>query len=438
MNKKNIAIIGAGYAGLSAAWDLAKNGHQVTVYEAAENAGGLAGGFSQPNWNSSVEFFYHHIFETDIHFKQLLKELDLSEKMIFPRPYSVVYHNEKFYPFDSILQALLFPGLGYGITKIRFGLVTLFLRLTKNWQPLEKVTVDQWMRKWAGNKAYEIMWKPMMDGKFGNYAEQVNMAWLWARLKFRTTRLGTYQGGFQQFANDFVEKLNQQNVTFKFNTKITNITSVAKNQLNLSTSEGETYTYNQILATLPPRLLPKVAPQLSPEYQSKLANLKQMGALVVVLSLKHKLSTDGYYWFNMPKSAGYPFLSLVEHTNYVSEDNFDGEHIIYCGDYLEGDNPLMSLSKDEILEKYIPGIQRINPNFSSEWINNSWLFKTNYAQPIPYINHSQNIPAIETGIPGLYYASMSQVYPNDRGTNYAIELGRRAASIMQTNLDQSK
>lgn len=163
-----------------------------------------------------------------------------------------------------------------------------------------------------------------------------------------------------------------------------------------------------------------------------------MGALVLVLSLKHKLSTDGYYWFNMPKSAGYPFLSLVEHTNYVSEDNFDGEHIIYCGDYLEGDNPLMSLSKDEILEKYIPGIQRINPDFTSEWINNSWLFKTNYAQPIPYINHSQNIPAIETGIPGLYYASMSQVYPNDRGTNYAIELGRRAASIMQTNLDQSK
>lgn len=438
MNKKNIAIIGAGYAGLSAAWDLAKNGHQVTVYEAAENAGGLAGGFSQPNWNSSVEFFYHHIFETDTHFKQLLKELDLSEKMIFPRPYSVVYHNEKFFPFDSILQALLFPGLGYGITKIRFGLVTLFLRLTKNWQPLEKVTVDQWMRKWAGNKAYEIMWKPMMDGKFGNYAEQVNMAWLWARLKFRTTRLGTYQGGFQQFANDFVQKLNQQNVTFKFNTKITNITSVAKNQLNLSSSEGETYTYDQILATLPPRLLPKVAPHLSPEYQSKLANLKQMGALVVVLSLKHKLSTDGYYWFNMPKSAGYPFLSLVEHTNYVSEDNFDGEHIIYCGDYLEGDNPLMSLSKDEILEKYIPGIQRINPDFTSEWINNSWLFKTNYAQPIPYINHSQNIPAIETGIPGLYYASMSQVYPNDRGTNYAIELGRRVASIMQTNLDQSK
>ena len=257
--------------------------------------------------------------------------------MIFPRPYSVVYHDGKFYPFDSILQALLFPGLGYGITKVRFGLVTLFLRLTKNWQPLEKVTVDQWMRKWAGNKAYEIMWKPMMDGKFGSYAEQVNMAWMWARLRFRTTRLGTYQGGFQQFANDFVDKLIEQKVTFQFNTKITNITT-SNQQLTLTTSQGSTHTYDQILATIPPRLLPKVVPQLNPDYQAKLNNLKQMGALVLVLSLKHKLSTEGYYWFNMPKSAGYPFLSLVEHTNYVSEENFDGEHIIYCGDYLEGDN----------------------------------------------------------------------------------------------------
>ncbi len=436
MTKKNIAIIGAGYAGLSAAWDLAKQGHHITVYEAAENAGGLAGGFTQPNWNSSVEFFYHHIFETDTHFKELLNELELSQKMIFPRPYSVVYHDGKFYPFDSILQALLFPGLGYGITKVRFGLVTLFLRLTKNWQPLEKVTVDQWMRKWAGNKAYEIMWKPMMDGKFGSYAEQVNMAWMWARLRFRTTRLGTYQGGFQQFANDFVDKLIEQKVTFQFNTKITNITT-SNQQLTLTTSQGSTHTYDQILATIPPRLLPKVVPQLNPDYQAKLNNLKQMGALVLVLSLKHKLSTEGYYWFNMPKSAGYPFLSLVEHTNYVSEENFDGEHIIYCGDYLEGDNPLMSMSKEEILTNYLPGIQRINPEFSEAWINNTWLFKTNYAQPIPFTNHSQNIPPIETGIAGLYYASMSQVYPNDRGTNYAIELGRRAAKIMQ-NAQQPK
>jgi hypothetical protein len=58
------------------------------------------------------------------------------------------------------------------------------------------------------------------------------------------------------------------------------------------------------------------------------------------------------------------------------------------------------------------------------------VFKTNYAQPVPLVGHSRNIPGIRTPIPGLYFASMSQVYPWDRGTNFAVQIGRQAASIM--------
>jgi hypothetical protein len=75
-------------------------------------------------------------------------------------------------------------------------------------------------------------------------------------------------------------------------------------------------------------------------------------------------------------------------------------------------------------------LTRINPNFKPDWVRKSWLFRTHYAQPVPLLNHSKNIPAIQTPIPGLYFASMSQVYPWDRGTNYAVEIGRRAAKIM--------
>jgi hypothetical protein len=124
-----------------------------------------------------------------------------------------MYHQGKFYPFDSIKKALLFPGLGFGINKIRFGLVGLYLRLTNRWKPLEKTTVDQWLRKWAGDTVYETMWEPMLIGKFGErYARQVNMAWMWARLKSRTTRLGSFKGGFQAFADRFCERLQQMGV----------------------------------------------------------------------------------------------------------------------------------------------------------------------------------------------------------------------------------
>jgi len=151
--------------------------------------------------------------------------------------------------------------------------------------------------------------------------------------------------------------------------------------------------------------------------------------------MKHKLSPEGYYWYNMPKSAGFPFLALVEHTNFLPPEHYGGDHIVYCGDYLEPDHPYFQLSKEELLERFIPSLKRINPNFSPEWVRDSWLYRTAYAQPIPLVNHSKNIPAIRTPIPGLFFASMSQVYPWDRGTNFAVEIARRAAKMMtQSNL----
>ncbi|MFN2197236.1 MAG: NAD(P)/FAD-dependent oxidoreductase [Anaerolineales bacterium] len=423
-----IAIIGAGFGGMAAAHDLIKAGHQVTIYEAAPTPGGLAAGFKQPGWEWSVEKFYHHWFQTDKHILGLIDELGLQEKVLFPRPKTVMYHNGQFYPFDSIPAAILFPGLGWGLNKARFGLVGLYLRLTNNWQALEKVTADAWMRRWAGDFVYETMWEPLLVGKFGPYYRDVNMAWLWARLKVRTTRLGTYQGGFQAFADEFAELLCARGVSIRYNTPVENV-EAAPGGVRLGAA-GLQETYDQCLVTLSPNALAKLAPSLPPDYLRGLLELKSMGAVVMVLSLKHQLSQQGYYWYNIPKSAGFPFLALVEHTNFVSSEHFSGEHIVYCGDYLVGDHEYFSLSKEALLERFLPVLPRFNPDFQPDWVQQTWLFRTQYAQPVPLVNHSHKIPAIQTPIPGLYFASMSQVYPWDRGTNFAVEIGRKAASLM--------
>jgi protoporphyrinogen oxidase len=424
-----VAIIGAGYAGMSAGWDLVRNGNEVAIFEASSEVGGLAAGFTEPHWDWSVEKYYHHWFESDTHMRALIEELGLSDQVLFPRPYTVMLHNGKWYPFDSIIKALLFPGLGWGITKIRFGLVGLYLRLTDDWKTLEKYTVDTWMRKWAGSKVYEIMWEPLMEGKFGPYARDVNMAWMWARLKARTTRLGTYKGGFQKFSDDFASKLRSLGVEIRLECAVEKIASIGDGVVGVQTPEG-TQIYDQCLVTISPSVLARMAPDLPEDYLSGLLSLKHMGALVMTLSLKHSISEQGYYWYNIPKNAGYPFLALVEHTNYLSIDYFGGEYILYCGDYLPTDHEYFDLSDEELLERFIPGIQRINPSFEREWVNKFWVHKTKYAQPVPLLNHSQNIPAIETPVSGLYFASMSQVYPWDRGTNFAVEIGRRAARLM--------
>jgi len=427
---KNIAILGAGFGGMAAAYDLARAGHQVTIYEAADMVGGLASGFKEPHWDWWVEKFYHHWFATDRHILGLIDELGWRDRVLFPRPYTVIYYQGKFYPFDSYLTALFFPGLGWGVNKIRFGLVGLYLKLSNNWQALEKVTVDAWMRRWAGDRLYELMWQPLVIGKFGErYATEVNMAWMWARLKARTTRLGTFQGGFQAFADLFAERLRQMGVHICLATPVSRIEPLPGGLLNLATSAGQ-FQFDQCLVTTSPAQLAHLAPALPPDYLRGLLNLKSMGAVVMVLALKHRLSEEGYYWFNLPKSAGFPFLALVEHTNFVSPEHFGGDHIVYIGDYLETEHEHFHLTAEELLQRFLPALSRFNPRFSPDWVRKTWLFRTHYAQPVPLVNHSRHIPAIQTPIPGLYFASMSQVYPWDRGTNFAVEIGRRAARIM--------
>lgn len=427
---KEIAIIGAGIGGMAAAYDLVRAGNSVTIFEASSQPGGLASGFKEPHWDWSVEHFYHHWFASDRHMLGLIDELGWREKVIFPRPYTVMYHQGKFYPFDSIPAALLYPGLGWGVNKIRFGLVGLFLKLSNNWKALEQVTVDAWMRKWAGNQVYEMMWQPLMNGKFGQqYAAQVNMAWMWARLKARTTRLGTYQGGFQAFSDQFAARLEEMGVRIHYSSRIIRINQLSDGKLSLE-NEQEDKSFDQVLATTSPGLLSKLAPDLPGNYLQGLLSLKHMGAVVMVLALKQQLSTEGYYWYNIPKSAGFPFLALVEHTNFLSPEYFGGDHIVYMGDYLETGHEYFSLSQEELLQRFLPSLPRINPQFQPNWVRKSWLFRTQYAQPVPLLNHSKNIPSIQTPIPGLYFASMSQVYPWDRGTNYAVEIGRQAAGLM--------
>ena len=425
-----IAIIGAGFSGMTAGYDFVKAGHMVTIYEAADFVGGLASGFKEPGWDWSVEKFYHHWFASDQHMLGLIKELGWEDKVLFPRPLTVMYHNGEFYPFDSIIKALLFPGLGFGINKIRFGLVGVFLRLTNNWQALEKYTVDEWMRKWAGEKVYKMMWEPLVIGKFGErYFKQVNMAWMWARLKARTTRLGTFEGGFQNFADMFAGRLREMGVDIRLQTPVSLIEQESGSDKVIIHS-GKAEGYDKVLVTLSPDAMSHLVPSLPEDYLHDLRKMKSMGAVVITLALKHQLSEQGYYWFNLPKSEGYPFLALVEHTNYVPSDKFGGDHIVYMGDYLEPEHEYFRMNKEEILERFLPSLKKFNPKFERDWVRKSWMFRTAYAQPVPLVNHSKNIPAIQTPIEGIYFASMSQVYPWDRGTNFAVEIGRKAANLM--------
>jgi protoporphyrinogen oxidase len=424
-----IAIVGAGPGGMSAAFDLRAAGHDVTIFEAADSVGGLMGGIRQPHWEWSVEKFYHHWFTSDSAMMKLIEEAGLASKVTFRVPKTVVYYKDAFYPLDSPLAALKFPGFNL-IDIACFGFVTIYLRYFADWRKLEKYTADAWLRKYYGKRVYAISFEPLIEGKFGAHAKEVTLAWFWARVKVRSTNLGTYAGGFQCFSEDLAEVLQQQGVIFHLLSPVENITRQPDGTFILTAGGEEPHVFDRVLVTVAPHLFAKMAPQLPAEALGQLRELKHMGAVVLIVSLKHALSKEGYYWFNMPKSAGFPYLAAVEHTNFVPPQYFGGEHILYLGDYLDNGHEYFNLTKEELLQRFLPSLQRINPDFSPDWIIDSWLNKTPYAQPVPEVNHSLKIPPIRTSLAGLYFVSMSHIYPWDRGTNYAVEWGRMTAVMM--------
>jgi protoporphyrinogen oxidase len=431
---KRVAVVGGGVTGLTAAFDLtapaAAGAMSVTVLEGAPYLGGLAAGFKgRPEWEWPLEHFYHHLFLSDRTMLALLDEIGFGHALKSYRPTTAIHTQGKNYPLDSVGRVLGFPLIPL-IDRIRMGMVVGYLRYhpARPWRDFDKIEADAWLRRAMGRKAYEAAWEFQLQGKFGDHYQEVNLAWFWARIFARTPKLAYFDGGFQSFVDHLAQTVRTQGATIRTNCAVQAIRPHSDGGYDVIV-DGQAERFDAVLSTVSPSLMQRLTPELPAAYLDQLARLKSMGAVVLTVALDRKL-TENMYWISLPKREGIPFLALVEHTNMIDPSRYAGDHLLYLGDYLPPTHRYFDLSAEELLDEFAPHLTKFNPAFQRSWVTGAWLHSARYAQPVPPVGYLEMIPTLQTPLPGLYFASMSQVYPWDRGTNYAVELGRKVAAMI--------
>ncbi len=419
------AILGGGALGLMTAYRLAQAGQAVMVFEQEPIAGGLAAGFHvSSDEHIWLEKFYHHLFRSDTTVIQIIEELGLGERLEWLRPRSVCLIDGKTEQLDSPLSLLRFKPL-YIAERLRVAAVLAFLKaVPPAW--LEGKTADAWLRRWMGKRPYGLLFEPLFVGKFGAMKNEIALPWFWARIHDRTTRLGYMRGGFQHIYERLVEHINQEGGKVLLGTRVEKVEQLdkdeqGKQQWSVQTNKG-TWTFDRVVSTLPTRLSCRLIPALPEDYRARYDWGQAYGAHCLVLALNRQV-TDSY-WINICDS-GYPFTGLFEHTNFRSPSEYDGKHLLYLGNYRPMNDPLFSQSKEEVMAEFLPPLQRLIPTFKPEYVQESWLFKAPFAQPIVTTDYCEHIPPLETPLDGLWMANMFQIYPHDRGQNYSFELAER-------------
>jgi protoporphyrinogen oxidase len=429
-----IAIIGAGFGGLSAAHELKLLGHEVVMYEAATQAGGLAAGFTQPEWNWSLERHYHHVFTTDAEYLQLLRELGLSKKLLFKRVRSATRIKAQNSALDSPISLLRFPHLSL-LARLRTGFGLALLKLMPFGRVFEKWTARSMILATMGEESWRVLWQPLFTGKFGRLSRDINAAWFWARIFARSASLGYYQEGFGACASEIAAALSAKGVQIHYQQPVKSITRHKSTTHSLwVTTRQSNELFDRVLFTTDASITLSVLEPLIAKIakggvvQSFVKNARQLqglGAQTFVMELDRPFFSDGTYWLNI-NEKGWPFLAVVEQTQLTGSQPYGGRHLVYVAKYLSTDDTAFGKTAEQLLTMYRSFLDILSPGFESG-LQRIWVHHERFAQPVVKIGHSHKLPPIATPVEGVYWASMQHVYPFDRGINYAVAIGRKAA-----------
>ena len=433
---KNIAIVGGGFIGLTAAYKMTQLGAQVTIFEAGNVLGGLAGGCTI--LDTAIEKAPHVVLANDKHLFKLLDELGLQDNLTFHKSSISTYYDNQLYPMMNPMDLIKFSPL-YFHNRIRAGLAVLYLQKVKNWRKLASFTAMEWLTKFAGKQVTDIIWEPLLRGKFGLYFDKVTMEFLWGRIKqrvdsrdkkFKGEGLGYFDGGFITIVNELIKRIEASNLgRYELNTPINMLehdpeTNTVKVMVN-----NETTTFDGVLLTVPCNVAEKLLGtdnNSDSSYFKKLKKIKYLDAVVLLFATDKPITK--YFWHNI-NTPNSPFVVFQSLTNLVGCDQFKGRHVHYTVDYISREHPYMSSTEEELAESWLISLHEMFPEFDRSSVLEKKVYKFRDAQHVVDMGYEDKIPDYKTPFPGVYLCNFSQIYPMDRGVNYAVRDGYRMAEL---------
>ena len=428
---RHYAIIGAGFAGLSAARDLTRAGHKVTVLEADAHVGGLAGSFTPAAGGEALDRFYHHWFTSDHDVMALVDELGLAGQVSREATLTGVYFNGATLRLSTPRDLLRFRALA-PLDRLRLALLALRARRVRDWRALEGMTAAEWLRKMGGARVYDTLWAPLLRGKFGAHADQIGAVWMWNKLKLRggsrgrdgSENLSYLRGSFARVAQAMADDIAAHGGVLHMSAPVQRLTPTPDWGWQVQTPDA-TIQVDEVIATPAPALVARMIDHwASPAQRDRLTAIPYLANLCLVLELDRSLAST--YWLNVT-DPDFPFVGVIEHTRFQPASRYGGRHVVYLSRYLPQDDPLLALDDRQVLDFALPHLARMFPEFRADWVKAHHVWRAQWAQPVITRNYSALIPP-ETGLaPGLHLCSMAQIYPEDRGTNYAVRAGRALA-----------
>lgn len=437
---KKILIVGGGFTGLTAALRLsADKNFSVTLVESSPQLGGLAAGF--PLLGTSLEKTYHHIFLTDSAILNLVEELGLKDKLLWCDSSVGIFRDGKIHSFKTPLDLLCFQPCSF-LGRLRTGFTALYLKHKKNWRGFTRQRAHDWMLRACGRSAMDAIWTPLLKGKFGPHYNSISMAWFWTRIHTRANsragetggeKLGYFRGGFNVITTALEKELRKRGV------KILAGVSVEKllPEEHAAIMNGEKIPFDYCVFTGPSpafaRLLP-VQDSLN-DYAGKLRSIEYLGAICLIFTSDQDLGD--FYWVNVNEPDA-PFLVFINHTKLVGREFYGGKNVYYIGAYLPPDGKMFSLPDDALAANWLGYLQKMYPEFDASQIQERHIFRFRAGQHIVDTTYEEKIPAYQTPLPGVFLANFSQIFPEDRGTNFAVCEGEKIASLVQREIAASR